>query len=156
MDDRADHRRVDLGSKNAILLGMGSKNIAHLKKAAMLESLKKTLGVVTPACEEVPISQSTHYKWLKEDAEYAKAVKGMKDVAKDFAESKLHKAISNDNITAIIFYLKTQAKDRGYIERSEIDSNVNLSSTAKVVFHLPDNGRGKPKTMEPEQSNEGG
>jgi hypothetical protein len=39
---------------------------------------------------------------------------------KDFAESKLLQAIDAGEIVPILFYLKTQAKDRGYVERSEV------------------------------------
>jgi hypothetical protein len=39
---------------------------------------------------------------------------------KDFAESKLLQAIDAGEIVPILFFLKTQAKDRGYIERNEL------------------------------------
>ena len=39
----------------------------------------------------------------------------------DLAESKLIEAIKNGNLTAIIFFLKTQGKSRGYVERSGHD-----------------------------------
>ena len=39
----------------------------------------------------------------------------------DLAESKLIEAIKDGNLTAIIFFLKTQGKSRGYSERSEHD-----------------------------------
>ena len=37
----------------------------------------------------------------------------------DFVESKLMKAIDDGNVTAMIFFLKTRGKSRGYSERSE-------------------------------------
>lgn len=117
-------------------------DIQHPKKAAMLLALHKTIGVVTPACEEVSINPATHYKWLKSDEAYAEAVKAIKNVAKDFAESKLHKAMKNGNITAIIFYLKTQAKDRGYIEKAEFDHNFQ-GAGGGIMFYIPENGRDK-------------
>lgn len=38
----------------------------------------------------------------------------------DLAETKLVQAIGDGNMTAIIFYLKTKGRQRGYIERREL------------------------------------
>jgi len=94
------------------------KNRQH--KKAMLEALEKSLGVVTSACKNVGIVRSTHYLWLDTDPEYKKAVDDISNVALDYAESKLHSQITKENPTAIIFYLKTKGKKRGYVERQEI------------------------------------
>lgn len=42
----------------------------------------------------------------------------------DLAESKLMMAINEGNLTAIIFYLKTKHKGRGYVEGQEIKATV--------------------------------
>ena len=89
-------------------------------KKAMLKSLEKNLGVVTSACKSVGIGRTTHYLWMENDPEYKKAVDDLQNVALDYAESKLHSQIKKENATAIIFYLKTKGKKRGYIERQEI------------------------------------
>jgi len=91
-----------------------------ISKKAQLEALEKTLGVVTTACNMTRLSRETHYRWMQEDEDYQKAVDDLTNVALDFAESKLHKKIDKEDITAIIFYLKTKGKCRGYIERSEL------------------------------------
>ena len=39
----------------------------------------------------------------------------------DLAETKLVQAIGDGNMTAVIFYLKTKGRQRGYIERREIE-----------------------------------
>jgi len=93
--------------------------MSHLKRG-MLEALRSSLGIVTRAAEIVQIDRRTHYRWLKEDTEYAAAVDELDKVAIDFAESKLHKLIDNGNATAIIFFLKTKGKGRGYVERQEV------------------------------------
>jgi len=111
-----------------------------LKKDAMLQALTTSLGNVTEAAAAVGMSRETHYDWLKNDAEYAAAVASLKNVALDFAESQLKKlmegaerqALTHDgeivtikdapNTSAIIFYLKTQGKQRGYIERQELST----------------------------------
>ena len=93
----------------------------HIKKEAMLKALENSLGVVTVACKQSDTPRSTYYKWLKEDKEFAKAVKEIENIALDFAESQLHSQMKDGNTSATIFYLKTKGKKRGYIERSELD-----------------------------------
>jgi hypothetical protein len=92
-----------------------------MQKVSMLEALEKSLGVVTMACRLVGIDRSTHYAWIKEDAEYKQKCDELRNVALDFAESQLHGRIKNNDTSAIIFYLKTQGKNRGYIEKSEFE-----------------------------------
>jgi hypothetical protein len=91
----------------------------EVQKQAMLQALEKTLGVVTSACKAADIPRSTHYDWMKSDPEYAAKVEDIHDIALDFAESQLHKQISNGEISSTIFYLKTKGKKRGYIEKTE-------------------------------------
>jgi hypothetical protein len=93
-------------------------------KEAMIQALEKTLGVVSPACAKVGISRQTHYDWLRDDQEYADAVKSLEDLAIDFAESMLHEQIRDKVPTSTIFYLKTKGKKRGYVEKQEVESNI--------------------------------
>ena len=92
----------------------------HHKKA-LLEALTKSLGIVTTACKQADVGRTTYYQWLREDPDFKKAVADIKDIALDFAESQLHKQIQEGNTTATIFFLKTQGKSRGYVERQEIE-----------------------------------
>ena len=97
-------------------------------KKAMLEALTKSLGIVTSACKSVGINRDTHYEWLKNDEQYKAEVESLKDVALDFAESQLHKKMQSGSDTAIIFFLKTQGKKRGYIEKQEIEHSGGLEA----------------------------
>lgn len=122
-----------------------SEQLQHkltIKKDAMIQALTKSLGNVSEAALAVGMCRETHYAWLKDDAEYSAAVASLKNVALDFAESQLKKlmegaerqALTHDgeivtikdapNTSAIIFYLKTQGKGRGYIERSELSTEI--------------------------------
>ena len=108
---------------------MSTKN--DIQKAAMLEALEKSLGIVTSACKSVGISRNTHYTWLKQDDIYKEAVEDIENIALDFAESQLHKQIKRGNTAGTIFYLKTKGKKRGYIERMETENtnkNLDLSN----------------------------
>jgi hypothetical protein len=91
------------------------------KQEKMLDALKRHLGVVKSACEEVGINRTTHYKWMKQSESYAEAVVQLEDDALDMVENELFNQIKNGSTAATIFYLKTKGKRRGYIERQEID-----------------------------------
>ena len=112
---------------------MANKTL-HTKKE-LLEALIQSLGIVTTACKKVGISRTTYYDYLK-DADFKKQVDDIAEVAVDFAESQLHKQIQTGNTTATIFYLKTKGKQRGYVERQEIDANIN--QTPKIIFQHAD------------------
>jgi hypothetical protein len=97
-------------------------------KANLLESLEKALGVVTTACKTAGCSRETFYKYCREDEEFKTKVEDISNITLDFAESQLHKQIMDGNTTATIFYLKTKGKNRGYIERSEIQQETTYKS----------------------------
>ena len=103
----------------------------HHKKA-IIDSLEKSLGVVTTACKKVGVGRTTFYKWLSEDEEFAKQVKDIENVALDFAESQLHKQIAADSTAATIFYLKTKGKKRGYVERQEITGAEGMPTNFQI------------------------
>ena len=96
-----------------------SNKTQHIKKK-LLAALEKTLGVVTTACKQVGVDRATYYRYYNSDDKFKNEVDDLLNVALDFAESQLHKQISEGNTTATIFYLKTKGKQRGYIERQEV------------------------------------
>ena len=97
-------------------------NKTNKNKKLVLEALNNSLGVVTDALKSTNLSRTQFYKWMKDDPDFKADVEEVQNVAIDFAESQLYSLISEKNPTAVIFYLKTKGKHRGYIERVE---NVN-------------------------------
>lgn len=112
----------------------------HIKKEALLNALEKSLGVVTIACKTADIPRSTYYKWLKDDEDFKKKVKEIENVALDFAESQLHKQISDNSTAATIFFLKTKGKTRGYTEKSELDITSDGKSITDINIKVIDTG----------------
>ena len=106
------------------------------RKKAMIEALRKTLGVVTPACDIAGINRITYYRWMEKDAKFREQVRDIDNIALDFAESQLHKQIKNGEVSSTIFYLKTKGKSRGYIEKSEIDHTSGGQSLPPVIINI--------------------
>ena len=93
----------------------------ELQKKALIEALEASLGVVSTAVKLVGIHRATFYEWIKNDPEFKQAVDDISENALDFAETALHSKIRGGDTTAIIFYLKTKGKKRGYVEKSEVE-----------------------------------
>ena len=108
-------------------------NKTELHKKAVIDALEKTLGVVTTACKQVGIGRTQFYEWLKTDGEFRKQVEDIQNVALDYAESQLHKQIGDGSTAATIFYLKTKGKNRGYIERQEIQHDGGEGLRIEII-----------------------
>lgn len=110
---------------------MSSRKVTHKKQ--MLAALEKSLGVVTSAAKTVGIDRRNHYKWMIADPKYKEAVEDIENIALDYAESRLHKSIGEGSDTAVIFFLKTKGKKRGYIEKQEIEHSGEMGITWNEV-----------------------
>lgn len=108
--------------------------------------LYKSLGVVSHACKKAEIARKTHYEWINTDPEYKAEVENMPDFVLDFAENALFKLIEEKNPQATMFYLKTKGKKRDYVERQEIEANIDMTQPVVINIIKPDEPRPKPKT----------
>lgn len=139
-------------------------------KKDVLAALKLSLGVVTMACRKANIGRTQLYAWIAPDSVaydpvFAEAYKEVKEEALDLVESKLFQTINGfkmpeshvsnyqgeititklekhypPNVASIIFYLKTQGKKRGYIERTEVvvDDKSDLAKQLENLDQLSD------------------
>lgn len=104
------------------------------------------------------VERSTIYTWCKDDERFAQALEDSRERFVDLAESNLRKlvagvpAIETDengdkrfagwverpSETAIIFTLKTRGKKRGYVERSEVEADVNMKGSVDIKEWVKD------------------
>lgn len=95
-------------------------------KQRLLDRLRKT-PIVEVACKQVGVPRSTYYRWRKADevfeAECDEAIEESAGLINDLAESQLINAIKNQNMSAIVFWLKHH--HRNYATRVELSGNIN-------------------------------
>lgn len=91
--------------------------------------------MVLPVAEAIGCSRNALHTWLREDAELKEAQVSAKEGLIDFAEGKLLKKIKEDDLTAIIFFLKTQGRRRDYADKQEIEHSggVQHNVTFKII-----------------------
>jgi hypothetical protein len=100
------------------------------KKKDLLVALEKNLGIVTYACNAVDVSRALFYKWKKEDKKFAEDVYDINEIVLDFGESQLYTLMKEKNVSAVIFFLKTRGKKRGYTE--SVDINNGSKATVNI------------------------
>jgi hypothetical protein len=133
-----------------------------LAKARMLVALRKYLGIVSPALKAANVARTTHYKWMNEDPDYKQGAEDINETAIDEVEFELIKKIKGfeyddtfscsyqgkvttkkikksmpPDTKAIIFYLETKGKQRGYtksIEHINMNRNPDADKTDKELL----------------------
>ncbi len=99
----------------------------------VITALTESKGMVTVAAKKLGCSPTTVHNYIAKHTTIRDAMDAARDSQLDFAELKLFEEIKNNNTTAIIFYLKTVGKRRGYVERSE-QVNYNIPPELMARF----------------------
>jgi hypothetical protein len=139
------------------------------EKENLLVALRNSLGVVKDACAVVGIARRTFYYWLETDQDFKSQVDTIKEESVDFVESKMFERIKGYEHEAvkifppkksgekpievkyiehyppsevlIQFYLKTKAKDRGYVEKQQVEHS------GKIVGDITVNVKGSKSKL---------
>ncbi len=87
--------------------------------ADVIKALQEANGYVGATASILRCTCPTVYNYANRYPTVKEAWADIRERRHDAVENALHKRIQEGSDTAIIFYLKTQAKDRGYVERQE-------------------------------------
>jgi hypothetical protein len=113
----------------------------HIIEKAIL----KAFGNISLAAKALNVERKTLYIWIEEEDLKDALVEG-RNSRIDFVESKLDQKINDGDTTAIIFFLKTQGKERGYVERQEFNHQVNQPIFQSLdIDVITDNGDSEDK-----------
>jgi len=104
-----------------------------IKKEDYIDAIHNSRGLLTAAADALGCTRGAIYAAAQKHPEIKQAIEDARDRTTDMAESKLFQKISEGDNTAIIFYLKTQAKKRGYVERQEVTGADGNELTVRVV-----------------------
>ena len=88
--------------------------------AQMIEAIQEAEGNLTEAARILGCSRTTIYNYMERYVTIKEAYAEANERTIDWVEGKLLEQCRRGNITAIIFFLKTKGKHRGYVERQEV------------------------------------
>ena len=101
--------------------------------ARIIEAIKASNGLLCMSAKRAGVGYTTLWRYIQDFPTVKQAVAEAKEGMLDFAESKLFQNIKAGDNTAIIFYLKTQGKGRGYIERQEVTGAGGGPLETKII-----------------------
>jgi hypothetical protein len=122
---------------------------ARFKVEHVEAALRKSFGLISPAAEILAqaygsCTPRTVRNYLDRHPALREVIEEIIERNLDLAENRLITAISESNMTAVIFYLKTKGRDRGYVERVEASGIGGAPLNQTHVVILPSNGRDDP------------
>ena len=97
------------------------------------DALTQAKGFVSVAARNLGCTDQTVRNYIERYAACKQAVTDAREAMIDYAEGKLYQNIQNNDTVSILFFLKSQAKQRGYVERTEVtgangnDMRIKLS-----------------------------
>lgn len=103
-----------------------------LKIGQIEKALRATGGFVTYAAKQLGVSHQAITLRIKNSPQLQKVQDEVRESYLDMTEHSLMKKIKDEDLGAIIFYLKCQGKNRGYIERPKEEQAQEGSS---IVFN---------------------
>ena len=92
----------------------------------MIDALTEAKGIIASASRRLGTTRATVYRYIKKYATVKTAYEDARESNIDYVESQVMKAIRDGNVTAMIFFLKTVGRDRGYNERVDIDHDGTI------------------------------
>jgi len=109
-------------------------NRCKYKQSDIIDAVKQSEnGLPSEVADILECCDATVYNYRNKYPAIQEAFASKKERRKDFVEGELYKQIKRGNIAAIIFYLKTQAKDRGYVERQEVTGAEGSHIVVRLV-----------------------
>lgn len=110
---------------------MTTLTIAGLEKA-----IYEKRGNLAAIGRQFDVTRQAVAKRVHGSAKLQKAWDEARETMLDNAETELYDQMLNGNTAALIFFLKTQGKGRGYVERQEIEQDGDV--TVRFVWESAD------------------
>ena len=101
------------------------KIIPKITKKKLETAIIDSGGILTTIAKRCVISRNTLYRYLEEHPEYKTLIEQERESILDQAEISLFDQIKEKEQWATKFILKTLGTKRGYVEKKEIEANVN-------------------------------
>ena len=106
----------------------------RLSAAQVAEAIRAASGILAGAARRLKCSRSTVGRYVAQHACCRRARDEAREALVDEAEDKLAKHIRDGDLRAIQFFLRTQGRHRGYVERQEVAGPGGQEMSVRLDF----------------------
>ncbi len=85
------------------------------------DAIREARGIVSVAARRLGCTRPAIYAAKNKYVSVGEAFDEAREAMTDFTEGKLYKKINDEDAASIFFYLKTQGKKRGYVEKVQVE-----------------------------------
>lgn len=103
------------------------------RKIQAIKLLGESFFNVSWVCGQIGIQRRSFLRWRELDPEFERACIDVQEGIYDEAELYLQKKIRDNDTASLIFFLKTKCKQRGYVEKKEVEY---MGEARPAVFNL--------------------
>lgn len=109
-----------------------------LTAEAVTAAIRDMNGNISAVARRLGVCRQTVYSYIERHPSVKDVLAEARETMIDNAESALYRAVLNGEAWAVCFFLKTQGKSRGYVERQEVTG----ADGGAIVMQWPDEPRG--------------
>lgn len=123
--------------KKTSAISASKKPRTKYKPEVIVEALNQSNGLISLAARRIGCDRMTIYNYRDRFPEVAQAITDQREQMTDVAELSLFNQVKNGEAWAVCFYLKTQGKNRGYVERQEFTGKdgkaISLEAFRRII-----------------------
>jgi len=95
-------------------------------KKTWLETFNRLYFSIIETCRACGVTRGNFERWKASDEKFREAYFEAVEAKKDFIESQLMENIRKGDVASVIFACKTRLKDRGYVEKQQVEHTGNF------------------------------
>lgn len=108
------------------------------KKRIFVANFVANQGMVQMSCDSVGINRTTYERWCKKDAKFVESLQAAMERKLDKIETKLLNLVEAGDTQATIFSAKCLLKQRGYVEKKDINVTGNMNVNILSIDPISD------------------
>jgi len=120
------------GAANGAVLQFDAMKKASVAQVKPL--LEEHDGNISAVARALSVARDTIYARIDESAVLQQTLRNARERMLDEAESVLYRKVKEGSTPELLFFLKTQGRSRGYIERQELEHQGSISVNAAALI----------------------
>lgn len=103
----------------------------RLRAEIVIDLINEYKGNLTIVAKRLGVTRQTVYTFMSKRPKVQAALDEARETMIDNVESQLYNKALGGDVTSMIFFLKTQGKKRGYVERQELTGAEGQAFTVR-------------------------